>query len=80
MTEIDRANQLAHSFINQHEKVFALCGVSMPILNSDFIFESSGFQEVVIQHIRLNDYKVKRVEDGSDLLLQLSKNTSDCDT
>jgi hypothetical protein len=73
MTEIDRATEYAKSFINYYESLFDKFGWSLPILNGDFINEDEGFQELVIQHIRIKGYKVQRCGDEYELELKLDK-------
>lgn len=73
LTEIDRASNYADDFIKHHTRVINKLGLTLPIINGDFINEEKGFQEIVIQQIRIKGFKVFRHGDEYELTLSLEK-------
>lgn len=55
MNEIERAEQVANRIVEMDKQ-----GLGFRIWHEDLAFGEKGFQELVIQHIRLRGYRVIR--------------------
>ncbi|MCP3738798.1 hypothetical protein [Rossellomorea sp. BNER] len=73
MTEIERAEEYANTYIKNYQNQMNKLGFAFPIVNYDAIEEDEDFMEMLIQHIRLKGYRVMRVDDPDGLALKLSR-------
>ncbi|GFN32404.1 hypothetical protein [Paenibacillus xylaniclasticus] len=70
MTEVERAESFATSFVMMYKRMQQK-GFNSYICDPEFHFADEGFQEMTIQQIRLQGYKVLRKYDDDGLAIML---------